>query len=104
MTANVAEVSLGLSGGLLSGVSLRAAFLSYRSGAVGSAICMALLFLVVTGSCGAVWSSSFAWYLGESGWYWLGAGLVVGLATGELTVRWRRRSGSGTAPPSVRPG
>ena len=87
MTTDLAEACLGLCGGAVGGVSLRAAYLSARADAAVLAVSLTLLFTVVMGSCAVAWTS-FAAYVGRHGWPWLGAGLLVGLIAGEAIVRW----------------
>ena len=91
MSTDLAEACLGLCGGALGGVSLRVAYLTIRADAVMLAVSLTLLFTVVTGSCAVAWTS-FAEYVGRSGWLWFAAGLLLGLMTGEAAVLWRTMS------------
>jgi hypothetical protein len=76
-------MALGLSGGVITGLSLRSVIAAARAGATMIAVPLVLLVATVGLSCGMAWTF-FGEYVGRGGWLWFGDGLVAGLALGEL--------------------
>ena len=86
MIEDVAAVIVGLSGGIVSGLSLRGSLLAARTGVTQIAVPLGLLLATVLLSCATAWTL-FTEYVSSDGWYWLGGGVVVGIGLGEAAYR-----------------
>ena len=93
MIEDYAATIVGLSGGIVSGLSLRGSLVAARAGLTRIAAPLGLLLATVFLSCATAWTV-FTEYVSSDGWYWLGGGILVGVALGEAVG-----VGDGGGPP-----
>ena len=104
MIQDVAAAVVGLCGGAICGLSLRGARVMAAARLPAVVLPLAMLTATVMLSCAAAWTF-FTEYIAPTGWYWLGAGLIVGLVLGEvafrLGIRRRNRGRRDHQPPML---
>jgi hypothetical protein len=93
-------MALGLSGGVITGLSLRGVIAAAWAGATMIAVPLVLLVATVWLSCGMAWTF-FGEYVGRGGWLWFGDGLVAGLALGELAFLLGQERRNRARPPGT---
>ncbi len=93
-------MALGLSGGVVAGLSLRGVIAAARAGATMIAAPLVMLMATVVLSCGMAWTF-FGEYVGRGGWLWFSDGLLAGLALGELAFLLGQQRRSKAKPPGT---
>jgi hypothetical protein len=93
-------MALGLSGGVVAGLSLRGVIAAARAGATMIAAPLVMLVATVVLSCGVAWTF-FGEYVGRGGWLWFSDGLLAGLALGELAFLLGQQRRSKARPPGT---
>jgi hypothetical protein len=88
MITRYAGAAVGLSGGMVCGLSLLGAVLAGRAQMLKIGVTLGVLLGTVFISCAVAWMR-FGEYVGQNGWWWLGGGVVVGLGIGEIVFRAR---------------